>query len=317
MLRSSLVTNFLAVPVLVAGFAGCGKPGAERDFEIPTGSSTSTKTPEKLDQSAPEIKNVQEVYAEGGEDEKAKAPAKPPAGKPVERKIIYTADVQIMVTDFDEARQQLDGLIEQHKAYVADSDISGEPGLPRRATWTIRVPVGEFKAFHAALLKFGYPQRDSLSSEDITDRFYDVERRVANAQAAEKRLLQLLDKRTNELKDVLALEDKLRAVRGEIESMQGRLRLWRSLTALTTVNLTFVENKNFTPPQEPTFANRIGRTFDSSLNVLRDFGKGVVLFFVALAPWLPVIAVVVVPLLWAVRRRRRHAQATEVRDFTP
>ena len=73
--------------------------------------------------------------------------------------------------------------------------------------------------------------------------------------------------------------------------MQGRIRYLGNLSALSTVTITATEIHNYTPPVHPTFADQIARTFNESLDDLIDFGKAVVLFAVALAPWLPLILV--------------------------
>jgi|GEM_PF-1475775 len=224
----------------------------------------------------------------------------------VERKIIYTATIQVFVEDLDAARKKLDALRKTHKAYVANANISGQTGSQRQGTWTIRLPVGEFDAFRKAILDFGYPQLNALSSEDITRQYYSLESRMRNAEATEKRLLAHLEK-SIETKDTLAIEKELDRVRGTIEEMKGQLQVWQTLTALTTVNLTLIERKNYQPPQEPTFATRISDTFSGSVDGLAAFGRGVTLFLVALVPWLPVLAVIVVPMWWAIRRSRRKA----------
>ena len=78
-----------------------------------------------------------------------------------------------------------------------------------------------------------------------------------------------------------------------------------NLVAMTTVNLTFVERENYVPPQAQSFGTSISRTFAGSVEALQSFGRGVVLFAVAVGPWLPVIVVVVAPVWWTIRRRRR------------
>ncbi|MBY0396092.1 MAG: DUF4349 domain-containing protein, partial [Thermoleophilia bacterium] len=84
--------------------------------------------------------------------------------------------------------------------------------------------------------------------------------------------------------------------------MQGRLRYLANLSALSTVTITVVEVKDYTPPEAPTFATRIRRTFDRSLADLTAFGEGLILSLVAIVPWLPLIAVAAFTLLWGGRR---------------
>ena len=53
----------------------------------------------------------------------------------------------------------------------------------------------------------------------------------------------------------------------------------------------------------------VGRTFGDSVDLLADFGKGLLLFVIALAPWLPVIAVTVIPGWLLLRRLARRLAA--------
>jgi hypothetical protein len=65
-------------------------------------------------------------------------------------------------------------------------------------------------------------------------------------------------------------------VRGEIEQMQGRLRLLANMTSLTTITVTLREVKGYVPPQPATFGSQIARSFQTSFAGLIGFGKGAV-----------------------------------------
>lgn len=313
---SSLRPSHVMIVLLFSAtyaFSGCAKSAREEknadEFAVPTGSMTSSKTEAAPGERDGHVSQVGTAFHDVSADlPSAKAGKKPPAKAkaPIERKIIYTATIQVIVDDLDAARKKLDALRKTHKAYVANANISGQTGSQRSGSWTIRLPVGEFAAFRKAILDFGYPQQNALSSEDITRQYYSLESRMRNAEATEKRLLAHLEK-SKETKDTLAIEKELDRVRESIEQMKGQLQVWQTLTALTTVNLTLIERKNYQPPQEPTFASRIGDTFSGSVDALVSFGRGVALFFVALAPWLPLLAVIVVPIWWTIRRSRRKS----------
>jgi hypothetical protein len=246
---------------------------------------------------------------QGGEEGVGAGQGKPADDAPAKtlpRKIIYTAQMELVVEDFASAEQEIGQLIKAQDAYIAKSDIRGSPGSPRQGTWTIRVPADRFEALREALLKLGELQRTNIDSQDVSDEYYDLDARIKNKKVEEERLLRHLDKSTGKLEDILAVEREISRVRGEIERQQGRLKYLSQMTALTTVTVTLHERKGYVPPAAPTFATSVGRTFEGSVETLAGFGKGVALVIVALVPWLPVLAVLGL-LGWLVVRRRVRA----------
>jgi hypothetical protein len=242
----------------------------------------------------------------------------------VQRKTIYSASVQLVVEDLDAVQDRVRELIKRHDAQLASEDVSGSKGTARTARWRVRVPVKDFEAFLAAVTRLGELTSSSTTSQDVTEEFYDLEARLKQKQLEEQGLLKLQEEAAAimnkdpkaRMEDLLAVRREWNAVRQEIERIQGRLKLLGHLTELTTVTITLTERKGYVPPTAPTFGTTIGRTFEGSISALTSFGQGIVLILVALAPWLPVIALVVV-LFWLVLRRLRRAlrrQPLEVRE---
>src|SRR5262249_34891209 len=81
----------------------------------------------------------------GGRDEQAQA--KGGEKEVSSRKIIYTANVRLVVEDFAKAEQQLEELVDAHKGHILKSGVQGSPGARRSGDWTVRVPVERFKKF--------------------------------------------------------------------------------------------------------------------------------------------------------------------------
>jgi hypothetical protein len=224
------------------------------------------------------------------------------------RKIVRTAEVEVIVQDFDKAEQELKRLLQEQKdGYVAQSAITGSVGAPRSGYWRVRLPLSQLDAFLDAVAALGVPRKKSLDAKDVTEEYYDLEARLKNKKTEEERLLKHLDKSTGKLEDILAVERELTRVRGEIEQMEGRRRLLANLTTLTTVTITIREVKNYVPPRETTFAANVSGTFSESVDLLVGFGKSLTLLVVALVPWLPVLVMVGVPAWWFVRRIARGA----------
>jgi len=222
-----------------------------------------------------------------------------------ERKIIYTAEIQVQVEDLDKASEKVTSLIKKYEGYVASQEIAGQPGWQRTGTWKIRIPVADFDRFRADLKELGYLERDAINSQDVTEEYVDVERRISNLKRTESRLLEHLDSDTNQLKDILEVEKELTRVREEVERFEGRLQLLKNLTSMTTVTLTLVERKSYDPAEAPTFTTQIGQTFSDSWGALVELGQGLVLFVVGLAPWLPLLIAIAFGIRHLIKKYRR------------
>lgn len=236
------------------------------------------------------------------EDAAAKTDAPLPPATP--RKIIYNARITVLVESVTAIGEQIAKLVKDAGGYVSETDQTSDPHTRRTASWTVRVPVERFEALLAAVGKVGEVQHTHLDSQDVTQEYYDIEARIANKQQEEKRLQKHLSESTGKLEDILAVERELSRVRGEIETMQGRIRYLANLTALSTMTITATEIRDYTPPVQATFSTQVSRTFSRSVENLRLFAKAIALAVVAVTPWLPVIALAVLPLIFFWRRRR-------------
>lgn len=239
----------------------------------------------------------------------------PPASTPsatTGRKIIYNAGVDLVTEDLNVLEAGLNRLVTAQKAYVADSDRSGSAGVSRHGSWKVRVPVENYDAFLRGAVGLGELVSIKADSQDVSEEFYDLDARQTAKKVEETRLLKHLSDSTGKLDEILAVERELSRVRIEIERMQGRLRAIANLTSLATVTITAREIKGYIPPQAPTFATRVSRTFAASMDSLLKFGEQAVLFVVAIAPWLPLLfvgAAIVWIVLRVIARRIRRAVA--------
>ena len=247
--------------------------------------------------------NVAELpmaVAEGeiGQDGDAKPDVNP---EQIQRQIIYTARLNLIVEEFNGVPEMVEKLASSHSGFIADSTLEGSSGSPRSGTWTIRVPVRQYGTFLDAAKALGEFQSLTTESQEVTAEYYDVKARIANKQLQEKRLLELLEKGTGKLEDILAVEEQLARVREEIERMQGRMRVLKDLTAFSTITLSVNEIKGYQPPEAPTFGNRIARAWSGSLDALLNAGQNLVIGIVAVGPWLVILSIPFILFLWLIR----------------
>ena len=234
------------------------------------------------------------------------------AGEP-ERKIIYTARVELRVADLDAAREKLDALLAGVKGYVAKSDETGKAGTFRMGTWKVRVPVAKFHGFLADVEALGELVSKSADAQDVTEEFVDTEARLKNLKAEEAVLNRLLQEKAQSTADLLAFRQQITQVREQIERYQARLDTLSRLTAMTTIDIVLREDKAFVPDTAPSFGTAVKRTFADSIEGLENLGRGLVLAVVALAPWLPVILIG----LWLLRRAYGAAFRAQPRREPP
>ena len=100
-----------------------------------------------------------------------------------------------------------------------------------------------------------------------------------------------LEEQTGKLEDVLKVEEQLSRVRGEIERLEGRMRVLKDLTSYSTVTINIQEIRGYVPPQSPTFGSRIGRAWTGTLEALLATLQNIVIGIVALTPWLLVLLI--------------------------
>lgn len=223
------------------------------------------------------------------------------------RQIIYTATLQLVVRDFEKARKEVQELLAQFDGYVADSDIGSRSGSVRTGRWVVRIPVPQYQPFLDSLGDVGVPENLTQKAQDVTQEFIDLTARIVNQRHLEDRLAKLLEERSGDLKQAIEVERELARVRGEIETMQGRLRFLQNQTSLSTVTIVVREERDYVPPQAPSFGGRIASVWFNSLHALQQFGEALVLVAVATAPWLAILVVLVVVLRGVLRWLRPGA----------
>jgi hypothetical protein len=207
------------------------------------------------------------------------------------RKIIYTADVSVLVDDLSPVEAKLKEALKTSDGFIASATITGSTRGERNGVWKVRIPVAQFETFLQKMKDVGEVQSSSSQSDDVSEEFYDVATRIKNKKIEEERLIQHLKTSTGKLTDILAVEREISRVREEIERMEGRLRFLTNQTDLTTITLTVTEAHGYVPESAPTFRNQIGRTFGGSVTLMADFFKGAFLLIIGLLPWLLLLGV--------------------------
>jgi hypothetical protein len=271
---------------LIAGCGGAAPNGSTYSFKKEAAGGAPGAPAPMMDMAN---RKAQEAGPAGGGK-----PAQPEQELPMERKIIYSASMEITIKDLDATRQEVERIVEEFKGYIAKSEVIGNTGQRRTGTWTLKIPSAKFRLALAGLSKLGVTTKNSSDSQDVTEEFVDVQARLKNLKNEEEILNKLL-KEAVRLEDVLKLREQIKNIRGDIERAEGRLKYLSMMSALSTITFTAKEeDEKYVPPTAPappTFSQSVDTTFQKSWDTLQRTAESVALFFVALAPWLPLILV--------------------------
>ena len=133
-----------------------------------------------------------------------------------------------------DAVQDVVGIAEGAGGFVLSTELSDE----RAGTGTIvvRVPAEEFEGALASIGDLGDVERRTVSGEDVSEEFVDLEARLRNFEAQEAVLLRLMDRATT-IGETIRVQRELTGVQLEVERIRGRLRFLEDRTSLGTITV--------------------------------------------------------------------------------
>ncbi len=234
---------------------------------------------------------------------------------PTDRKVIVRASIDLEVNDPEASMRRLGTIAGDMGGYVAGADLRRTDSLPF-VQMTVRIPADRLQAFLDAAANEAVEVRSqSLNSEDITEQYADLDAQLRNLRAYEDELRALLTEvrsRSNaKPDDLLDVFERIRSVRGEIEQIEGRLRLYDNLTSLATIDVSLSPAEAAEPIAESwsagSIVRRAVRGLVGALQNLATAGIWIVVYV------LPLILIVGLPLfaIWAIARRRRRDAGRE------
>ena len=175
------------------------------------------------------------------------APAPPPpptqttTPAPDTRKLIRNANLDLEVKSFPTAMDQITALTKAAGGYVDTSNAQRGGNGKLQGTVVVKILPPNLDAFLLKLRDLGTIKNQSVSTEDVTKDYFDTQARLDNSRKMEVQLQQLLARNNGKVSDLLEVERELGRVRGEIEQMQGSLKLYDFQVAYATVTMTVSE----------------------------------------------------------------------------
>jgi len=202
------------------------------------------------------------------------------------RKLVRTGQVTATLDDYDPFREELELWLSAHGGFIADTMLDHHAGDVSWGTLQIRVPGDQLDALMHWTETRVEIQSMSTDTQDVTEQWTDLDARLTNLQRSETRLAALLEHETTDLTEVLAVERELSRVRGELESLEGRLRVLNNQVELSSLTLSLSVRTPYTPALKQPLLHEAGDALSASLQAMQTTGRGLVIAVAALSPWL-------------------------------
>jgi anti-sigma factor RsiW len=223
--------------------------------------------------------------------------------------IARTASLKLLTKDFDKTREALEVVIRRHRGYSAQLTVSSESGSAHTLSATFRVPADQFDATIAEIKQLAHVEQESQGGEEVTDQYVDLQARLSNAQRTEQTVLELLQKRTGELSDVLAVEQELARVREQIERMEAELKGLQNRVAFATLQVELGEEYKAQLEMPHSLGGRLRNTLVEGFRTATDSLVSVLMFLLSVGPFLLLWALI---LFFPVRYVWRRVRARQV-----
>ena len=226
------------------------------------------------------------------------------AAKPM---IARTAQLSLIVKDFDSSQKRLQEILLRHGGYVGEMTTSAPDGAERKFSATLRVPANQLDAAIAEVKELGRVESESQSGEEVTSQYVDLQARLSNARNTEQRLTELLRRQTGKLDEVVTVEEKISDVRERIERMEAEQKSLSQRVDFGTLSVSFNEERK---AQLQVMPPAVGTQFhNAAVEGYRSVVDGIVSLLLFVMSWGPSLllwgAVLFFPARFAWRRLRR------------
>ncbi len=163
--------------------------------------------------------------------------------------VVYTGQLA-MLTENGKMPESIDAIID-----VAESLGGGLLGR-RDDGVDIRVPSNQFRAALKGIEKVAPVTARSVKADDVTEQVHDLEVRLSNLKATQKRLQDFLSRAQN-VNEALTVGRELERVAQEIDVIEGRVGFLRNRASFSQISVALREKPKeqplvvVTPPPPP------------------------------------------------------------------
>jgi len=176
----------------------------------------------------------------GAWTESGAAPA-PSAPTQVDKMVIKTgsATVEVPEKTLEERYTKLRTMVSSYGGEITDSSYT-ETQNEKYYYVTVKLDPTSFDSFGKKLSELGKVKSLSSNSEDVTTQYIDISAKLENLKASRERIMALYN-RTNNISEILQLEQEINRLQYEIDSTTQQKLYYERLAAKATMTVQLVE----------------------------------------------------------------------------
>ncbi len=211
-----------------------------------------------------------------------------------DRKLVKDGNITFKTSDVNKTKTYITQLVQEFKGYIAKDNVSDYSGRIEHHL-LIRVPSSNFDLLLTKISE----SADKVESKnvdvvDVTKEYIDLEARIKTKKELLSRYNELI-KQSSKVDEILNIEKELNSLQADIESVEGQMKYLKDKISLSTLDVTYYEEKS----TSFEFLSKFSNALKDGWSVFLWFVVGVTQLWVFLA-----IGVIVVFLIK--RRRSKH-----------
>lgn len=234
----------------------------------------------------------------------------------IQDKIIYFVNMNLISDDTTKTNELLTQKAIEMGGYIGHSNMYKSDGYSTYSL-LVRVPSKSLDALMKYAGEISEVDYSNMSSDNITDQYYDIMQRLEHEKMEAVQLEEILLK-AKTIEDILLVRGYLNDVQENIEVYEGRIRLWNSQVDYSTIDFNITQTPSIiTQESGPRFIT-LGETGQGMVNVFKKSAIVVANFFsfvlrVISALIIPalIIAPIVLFVIYLVRRSKKRQQNKE------
>lgn len=210
-----------------------------------------------------------------------------------ERRVIYTAYLDLEVKHYQQALNQIETEIDNHNGYIVTTETNQTSQSLHHGSLTARIPQASFQTFLTELENEDITMTHrQISGEDVTERYIDLESRLQARELVEERLLSFMDE-AETTEDLLQISSDLADVQVEIEQIKGQMNYLENKSDLATVTINISENRvDLVGEENLDTWERTEQQFMKSVNFILSASSSLVVFTIGNIPILLIVGVI-------------------------